>query len=40
MGLPKDRLAEMQKAAYFEDEDDCGIQIKQETDGNFTFNYS
>ena len=35
MGPPRDRLAEMQQAAYFDEDDEFGIQFEQQMDGNF-----
>ena len=36
MGPPKDRLAAMQQAAYFEDGDDYGVQMQEAMDGKFS----
>ena len=35
MGPPRDRLAAMQQAAYFEEGDDYGVQMQEQMDGNF-----
>ena len=33
MGPPRDRLAAMQQAAYFEEGDDYGVQMQEAMDG-------
>ena len=38
MGHPRDRLAEMQQTAYFDEDDDNSIQTEEQMDGNFNFN--
>ena len=35
MGPPRDRLAAMQQAAYFEEGDDFGVQMQEQMDGNW-----
>ena len=39
MGPPRDRLAAMQQAAYFEDGDDYGVQMQEAMDGNIENEY-